>query len=238
MTRRFTLVTGTDTGVGKTVATAALACRHLAAGESVFVVKPVQTGLGPGEPGDAAEVRRLAGVEATELVRLPEPLAPESAAVRSGSVLPTVAELARRTARTTDGVHGGVALVEGSGGVAVRLDSDGRTLLDLGTALQAYGAVDLVLVVRAGLGTLNHTDLSVDAIRRAGLQPAGLVIGAWPIEPDLAARVNVDDLSRLTGLPLLGALPAGSGDLGPDAFRRLAPGWFSRAAAAPGGGAD
>ncbi len=237
MTRRFTLVTGTDTGVGKTVATAALVCRHLAAGGSAVVVKPVQTGLAPGEPGDAAEVHRLAGVEATELVRLPEPLAPESAAVRSGRMLPTVTELARRTARTTDDERS-LVLVEGSGGVAVRLDSDGRTLLDLGTALQAYGTVDVVLVVRAGLGTLNHSELSVDAIRRAGLDPAGLVIGAWPAEPDLAARVNADDLPRLTGLPVLGVLPAGSGDLAADAFRRLAPGWFSRAAAAPGGDAD
>ena len=226
MTRRFTLVTGTDTGVGKTVATAALACRHLAAGESVVVVKPVQTGLAPGGSGDADEVHRLAGVEAIELVRLPEPLAPESAALRSGSALPTVAELARRTALEPADVACDRVLVEGAGGVAVRLDSDGGTLLDLGTALQAYGPVDVVLVVRAGLGTLNHTELSVDAIRRTGLGLAGLVIGAWPAEPDLAARVNVGDLPRLTGVPLLGLLPEGSGALPAEAFRRAATGWL------------
>ena len=238
MTTRFRLVAGTDTGVGKTVATAALACGGAAAGERVVVVKPVQTGLGPGEPGDADEVQRLAGVEVHELVRLPEPLAPESAAYRSGAVLPSAAELARRTAGLlgplgrgatpggADESAGVVALVEGSGGVAVRLDSDGGTLLDVGIALEAYGAVDVVLVVRSALGTLNATELSVDAIRRSGLEPAGLVIGSWPADPGLADRVNADDLPRLTGLPVLAVLPAGAATLEPAAFRARAPRWL------------
>jgi dethiobiotin synthetase len=224
VTRRFRLVAGTDTGVGKTVATAALACLCSDRGEPVVVVKPVQTGLGPGEPGDADEVRRLAGAEVHELVRLPEPLAPESAAYRSGALLPEATELARRTAAS--GPAAGTALVEGSGGVAVRLDAAGRTLLDVGIALEAYGAVDVVLVVRSGLGTLNATELSVDAIRRSGLEPAGLVIGSWPADPGLADRVNAHDLPRLTGLPVLAVLPAGAATLGPAVFRARAPHWL------------
>lgn len=234
MTTRYRLVAGTDTGVGKTVATAALACGCAAAGEPVVVVKPVQTGVGPDEPGDADEVRRLAGVEVHELVRLPEPLAPESAAYRSGAVLPSAPELARRTAALpgprgdfgADGSAGVTVLVEGSGGVAVRLDSDGRTLLDVGIALEAYGAVDVVLVVRSGLGTLSATELSVDAIRRSGLEPAGLVLGSWPAQPGLADTVNAHDLPRLTGLPVLAVLPAGAATLGPAAFRARAPQWL------------
>jgi 8-amino-7-oxononanoate synthase/dethiobiotin synthetase len=225
VTARFRLVTGTDTGVGKTVATAALACAAAGAGP-VVVVKPVQTGLGPGEAGDADEVRRLAAVETHELVRLPEPLAPESAAFRSGHRLPAASELARRTAALLDG-RDGTVLVEGAGGVAVRLDSDGRTLLDVGIALEAYGTVDVVLVVRSGLGTLNHTELSVEAVRRSGLEPAGLVLGSWPADPGLADRVNATDLPRLTGLPILAVLPAGAAALGPAGFRARVPDWVT-----------
>jgi dethiobiotin synthase len=225
VTARFRLVTGTDTGVGKTVATAALACRLTSAGERVVVVKPVQTGLSPGEGGDADEVRRLSGAEVRELVRLPEPLAPESAAYRSGQEIPSAPELARRTAAAL-GQADGTALVEGAGGVAVRLDSYGGTLLDVGVALEAYGAVDVVLVVRSGLGTLSVTELSVGAVRRSGLEPAGLVIGSWPANPGLADRANAIDLPRLTGLPVLAVLPDGAAALQPPRFRAEAPHWF------------
>lgn len=75
------MVTGTGTDVGKTVTTAALAATALAAGRSVAVLKPAQTGVGPGEDGDADEVVRLAGeVTAVELARYPDPLAPATAA--------------------------------------------------------------------------------------------------------------------------------------------------------------
>ena len=228
MSVHLRLVNGTDTAVGKTVATAALACAHHAAGRRVASVKPVQTGLLPGEPGDSAEVRRLAGVDTTELVRLPEPLAPESAAFRSGAELPAVAELARQVASWMDSAtRPEIVLVEGAGGVAVRLDREGGTLLDLGIALESYGAVDVVLVVRAGLGTLSVTELSVEAIRRAGLEPAGIIVGSWPADPDLPARNNAEDLPRLTGVPLIGRIPAGAGALPPDRFRAESTSWLA-----------
>lgn len=229
MTPRVTVVTGTDTEVGKTVATAALAAAHRAAARSVAMVKPIQTGLAPGAPGDAAEVGRLAGVEAYELVRLPEPLAPEAAAARSGAQLPTVEDLAAGCLDVAGGPD--VLLVEGAGGALVRLDAAGGTILDLARALEwedvPAEAVDVVVVVRAGLGTLNHTELTVHAVRRAGLRVAGLVVGSWPAEPDLAARSNAEDLPRLTGLPLLGRLPAGAAALDPADFRKAAPGWLA-----------
>ncbi|MFD4977576.1 AAA family ATPase, partial [Streptomyces sp. NPDC058424] len=79
------VITGTGTEVGKTVATAAVAAAAVAAGRSVAVLKPAQTGVGPGERGDADEVARLAGaVKARELARYPEPLAPATAALRAG----------------------------------------------------------------------------------------------------------------------------------------------------------
>ncbi len=222
---RYVVVAGTDTGVGKTVTVAALVVHHAHAGRSVTIVKPVQTGLLPDEPGDVDAARWLAGAaRAYELVRLPDPLAPESAARRTGVDIPTVADLAERVGALPGD---DVVLVEGTGGVAVRLDGDGRTLLDLGRALQWHGDVEVVVVVRAGLGTLNHTVLTVDAVRTADLDLAGLVVGSWPDEPDLAARVNRVDLPRLTGLPLLAALPGGAGALEPRDFRQRAPTWFS-----------
>ena len=217
MTGRVLVVTGTGTGVGKTVVTAALAVRS----PGCLVVKPVQTGVGPDEPGDADEVRRLAGVDVAELVRLRDPLAPDTAARLAGVDIPTVAEHAARI-RTLAAGHGTV-IVEGAGGLLVRLDSRGGTLLDLAASLEA----SVVVVAAAGLGTLNHTALTVAALRHRGMEPAGVVIGAWPDSPDLAERCNLEDLPRVTGVPLLACVPDGAGDLEPAAFRAAAPGWFA-----------
>ena len=226
MTGSVLVVTGTGTEVGKTVATAALAASCTASGLRVAAVKPAQTGVAPEEPGDLEVVRLLGGTATVlEPARLPEPLAPDTAARRAGIALPSIAETAARVvelAATHD-----VVLVEGAGGLLVRLDDRGATIADL--ALEVRRAridVAVVVVVAAGLGTLNHTELTVEALRTRGLEPAGLVIGSWPVAPDLAERCNLDDLRRL-GVPLLGRLPAGAGSLDPAVFRSSAPDWLS-----------
>lgn len=224
---RVVLVTGTDTEVGKTVATAAVAAVARGRGTAVTVVKPVQTGLPPGVPGDAHVAGRLAGLpEVHEGARLAEPLAPETAARRAGAALPTVAEQAAAVRRLAAGHD--LVLVEGSGGLLVRLDLGGATLADLGAALASPGGLPaaFLVVVRAGLGTLNHAELTVAALRARRLPVLGLVVGSWPARPGLAERSNLADLPRLTGVPLLGRLPAGAGDLTPAAFARAAPGWL------------
>ena len=215
------VVTGTGTGVGKTIATAALAVRAGTSG-SVVVVKPVQTGIGPeyDDPADADVVHRLTGCAVQEHTALDDPLAPDTAARLRGVSIPSVAEHADRI-RVLAEFHDTV-IVEGAGGLLVRLDTDGGTLLDMIVALGA----EVVVVTAAGLGTLNHTELTVGALRARGVEPAGLVIGAWPAHPDLAARCNRDDLPAHTGVPLLAVIPAGSGSLDRDAFRATAPGWF------------
>lgn len=210
------VVTGTGTGVGKTIATAALAATRP---RPLTVVKPVQTGVGDGSPGDAEVVHALTGCRVEEWTRLDEPLAPDTAARRAGRPIPRVSEYAGRLAALD-----GEVVVEGAGGLLVRLDTEGGTLLDLAAALPP--PVEVVVVVAAGLGTLNHTELTVRALRERGLEPAGLVIGSWPADPDLAERCNRDDLPRVTGLPLLAAIPAGAGGLDPATFRSAAPGWF------------
>jgi dethiobiotin synthetase len=114
-------------------------------------------------------------------------------------------------------------IVEGSGGVLVRLDSEGGTILDLASELDA----DVVVVTSAALGTLNHTELSVAALRGRGIEPGGLVIGSWPSEPGLAETCNLDDLPRVTGVPLIASIPAGAGQLTREEFARQSPTWIS-----------
>lgn len=217
---RYIAVTGTDTGVGKTIVTAALAAALDAQGLDVVAVKPVQTGLRPGEPGDADDVARLSGVEVRELTRLEPALAPETAARQEGVDLPTVDEhLERIRALGRD-----VVIIEGAGGVLVRLDLEGGTIIDIARSIDA----EVVVVTRETLGTLNHTGLTVDRLRDAGIDPV-LVIGSAEPDPGLEARSNHADLPRLTGCPITGRVPAGAGSLPPGDFRLAAPTWFSPA---------
>jgi dethiobiotin synthetase len=204
------VVTGTDTGVGKTVVTAAVAALARARGASVAVVKPAQTGTQPGEPSDLDEVRRLAGVtDLHEYARYPDALSPAAAARRSGLPPPDLAADAGRIRA----LERDLVIVEGAGGLLVRYDEDGATLADLAHALRAPALV----TVRPGLGTLNHTALTLEAMAGRGVDLAGVVIGAWPRTPGLDALCNVRDLETIAARPLSGVLPEGAGRLdGPE----------------------
>ncbi|MGC3003220.1 ATP-dependent dethiobiotin synthetase BioD, partial [Streptomyces sp. G35A] len=116
-----------------------------------------------------------------------------------------------------------LVLVEGAGGLLVRFDAAGGTLADAAGLLSA----PVLVVASAGLGTLNVSELTVRELRGRGLDVAGLVIGSWPARPDLASRCNLADLPDVTGVPLLGAVPAGSAALDPAGFRAGAPHWLS-----------
>lgn len=213
------LVTGTDTGVGKTITTAALAAVLRGTGRSVAVYKPCQSGAANGD-SDAAEVVRLAGAVTAETgVVLQEPLAPVAAAAVDGKPLLTVAEHAGRI-RELAASHQHV-LVEGAGGLLVELDSDGGTLADLGTFLAAV----FVLVARPALGTLNHTALTLEALAGRRLQVLGVVLGSWPPVPDVVHHSNREVLGSLR-VPFLGALPEQAAELPPADFRAGAAAWL------------
>ncbi|MCI2417678.1 dethiobiotin synthase [Saccharopolyspora sp. K220] len=205
-------VTGTGTEVGKTIVTAAIA----ALASSVAVLKAAQTGVADGEAGDTATVARLSGVAAVELARYPEPLAPATAARRAGA--PPVRPKAVAAAAAELAAEHELVLVEGAGGLLVRYDDTGGTLADAAIELSA----PVLVVVHAGLGTLNVAALTAEALRVRGLRCAGAVIGSWPAAPDLAARCNVADLPEVMGAPLLGAMPEGAGRLAPEEFRSVA----------------
>jgi dethiobiotin synthetase len=204
------VVTGTGTGVGKTVVTAALACCARQAGIDVAVSKPVQTGTDDGDD-DLAEVGRLSGV--TELIggwRYPEPLAPVAAAQRAGLPLPTRAQLAAAVCDADRPDR--LTLVEGAGGLLVELGEGGATLRDLAIDLNA----PVLVVTSAALGTLNHTALTLEALAAQDVSCAGLVVGAWPALPGAAETSNRQALARLA--PLRAVLPAGAAALTPTEF--------------------
>jgi dethiobiotin synthetase len=207
------LVTGTDTGVGKTVVTAALAA---AAGDArVAVLKPAQTGVGAGEESDVDVVVRLAGpATARTLASYPDALAPLVAARVCG-----------RPALALDTVLGAVArlhmehevvLIEGAGGLLVPM-GEGWTVADLAVRLGGPA----VVVARAGLGTLNHAALTLEALARRDVA-ARVVIGAWPARPGLVHRTNLEQLGEVAGI-----VPDGVGGWPGDRFRAAAVGWFT-----------
>jgi dethiobiotin synthetase len=224
MSMSILLITGTGTEVGKTVVTAAVAAVAVAAGRSVAVLKPAQTGVRPDERGDADEVARLAGTVTTrELVRYPEPLAPATAARRAG--LPPVRpeDVAEATAELA--VDHDLVLVEGAGGLLVRFDETGGTLADAARLLDA----PVLLIAPAGLGTLNTTELTARELRHRELHLTGVVIGSWTTPGDLASRCNLTDLPLVAAAPLLGAIPSGSGARAPADFRAEARSWLAPA---------
>lgn len=214
--RGAVVVTGTDTGVGKTTVTAAISAAATAAGLTVAVVKPCQTGTATDEETDAETVARLAApASVTTLASYPDPLAPATAARISG-----LAPIALRA--VVDAVGGLLALhdlvlIEGAGGVLVPMGKDGWTVIDLALALSAPA----VVVTRADLGTLNHTALTMFALANKGIRNL-VVIGSWPVQPELVHHTNLRDLPTLSG-----AIAAQAGSLPGEEFRARAPHWLS-----------
>jgi dethiobiotin synthetase len=216
------VITGTGTGVGKTIATAALASCARGAGLDVAVCKPVQTGFRSGgsagaEHGDddLAEVARLSGVtELVSVARYPEPLAPVAAAAAVGRSLPSSEQIIAAV-RAVDR-PGRLTLVEGAGGLVVELAASGITLRDLAVEL----AAPVLVVCAAGLGTLNHTALTLEALENKGVSCAGLVIGSWPTAPGAAEEFNRGALEDLA--PVRAVLPADAAALSPADFTVMA----------------
>ena len=192
---RGLFVTGTDTGVGKSVLAGAIVAALRARGEGVRAFKPVITGLDevpdPDWPHDHELLARAAGCPPDEvaLARYGIPASPHLAAALEGRPLdvPAVRD-AIRAARAPDEV----TVVEGVGGLLVPL-SDGydvrRLALELG--------LPLVIAARPSLGTINHTLLTLEVARAAGLTVAGVVLTPWPGEPSVIEESNRSTIERL-----------------------------------------
>lgn len=191
---RGCFVTGTDTGVGKTVVAAAIVARLRGRGVAVRALKPLITGLNdppaPVWPRDHELLARVAGasLQETILAGYGPAVSPHLAAQLAGASPLSISELAdavRAAAAPAD-----TLVVEGVGGLLVPLGPDGD-VRDLATAL----ALALVIVARPGLGTINHTLLTLEAARRAGLRVAGVVLTPWPEDPDVILRSNRETIA-------------------------------------------
>jgi dethiobiotin synthetase len=139
------------------------------------------------------------------------------AAAQEAGVPPLALGDAIEAVESVAGTHD-VVLIEGAGGLLVPMGEGGWTVADLAMALRCPA----VVVARAGLGTLNHTALTFEALHRRGLSGC-LVLGAWPDEPELVHWHNLADLPG----DLAGVLPDGAGAMAPPAFREAAPGWLT-----------
>ena len=184
-------VVGTDTGVGKTVVTAGLVAWLREDGVDAHAVKPVQTGFPPDD--DAEFVATACGTDdaATCLERLEPALAPRVAAERVGTERSyvTIREGCERALAASE-----VGVLEGVGGVRVPLAGD-REVIDLVADLD----LTAVVVARAGLGTLNHTALTVDALATRGVETHAVVLNEYAGET-VAERTNRAELERMTGV--------------------------------------
>jgi dethiobiotin synthase len=181
-------ITGTDTEVGKSVVTAALAAGFRAQGRSPRAVKPLASGSPP--PGeDASLIAKHAGHEPIGFACLPTPASPERAAREAGITIDDDGLVDWCRAQTGDPL-----LMEGVGGWAVPLTS-ALTVEDLAMAMKLP-----VLIVSANkLGMLNHTLLTVDAVRESGLEIAGIVVNNAMGQSDDLQGWNLQDLRRWVG---------------------------------------
>lgn len=188
-----TFVTGTGTEVGKTVVAAAIARTLAASGRTVAVFKPAVTGLEEeGEP-DHELLRRAAGSHQTDAeispYRFDPPASPHLAAELAGAEIDPerLREAARAAAAGADDI-----VCEGVGGLLVPL-SHGYLVRDLALDL----GLPIVVVASPGLGTVNHTLLTVEAARSAGLEVASVVLTPWPADPTPVERSNRETIAAL-----------------------------------------
>jgi dethiobiotin synthetase len=200
---RGLFVTGTDTGVGKTEVACALLRVARAGGLDAVGMKPAQSGATDGEPTDAERLLAACdGVEPLEAICpyvLGAPLAPAVAARLEGREV----SLARivGAARALAARHAAV-LVEGAGGLLVPL-TERETYAELAAAL----GLPVLVVARAGLGTINHTALTVEALRARGVAIAGIVLNRTAAEDDPSVPHNAGEIARLTGIAPAAVLP-------------------------------
>jgi dethiobiotin synthetase len=198
-------VAGTDTGVGKTVVAAALVAALRSRGEAVRALKPLITGLDdppdPLWPRDHELLARASGQDPDEvkLLGYGPAVSPHLAAELAGArVDPGALEAGVRGAAR----EGEVLVVEGVGGLLVPI-APGYDVRSLASAL----GLPLVVVARPGLGTINHTMLTLEAARAAGLTVAGVVLNPWPEEPDEMLESNRATIEQLGGVTV-SAMPA------------------------------
>ena len=213
-------VTGTDTGVGKTLVAAALARHFSGKGLTVGVMKPIETGVpNPAQAGpDAALLRWAAQAkDADELLspfRFELPASPHQAAAEAAAQVDaqTIVDAFNTLRQGRD-----LLLVEGAGGLMVPIRG-GYLMADLAMQLGA----PLLVVTRPGLGTLNHTLLTTFAARTMDLPMSGFIINRMPVEPNRIEAESPHLLASMASADLLGVLPEVAGSCDEEKVEQLA----------------
>lgn len=207
---RGCFVTGTDTGAGKTVVAAALCAALRAAGVRVAAFKPVVTGLdAPADPDWPPDHELLAAAAGTDPaavapLRFGPAVSPHLAAEQAGTPIePARLEAVARAA----GSEADVLVVEGVGGLLVPLAPD-YAVRDLARAL----GLPLVVAARPGLGTINHTLLTLEAARAVGLEVAAVVLTPWPVSPGVLEESNRATVARFGRIEVRTLPPVARGD--------------------------
>jgi len=217
MALRGLFVTGTDTGIGKTVVATALLRSLTAAGIRCVGMKPVSAGFAAGGVNaDVAALARAANVDAPLADRNPYAFADAVAPHLAAEICETTIDLAViKTAAARLAADADALIVEGAGGALVPLDAR-HDMLDVAAAL----GLPVLLVVGLRLGCLNHALLSALAIRRRGLELRGWIANRLSPPMQLADR-NVHTLAQRLGAPVAFVDSAHPANFGPDALRRL-----------------
>lgn len=195
-------ITGTDTGVGKTIVAAGLAASLVNSGMDIGVMKPIETGFSP-RSSDAVFLKKIAGVkDSLESIcpyRLKHPLSPFTAAK-----IESVSIRFERIARAYEGLlqNHQALLVEGAGGLLVPVTRE-RMMADLALYLK----LPVLIISRTGLGTINHTLLSVEVARQRGVGVAGVIFNHSGPRRGLAERTNPSVIRHFLDVPVLGEIP-------------------------------
>jgi len=190
---RLVVVTGTGTEVGKTVVAATIARTLASEGQRVHVFKPAVTGLDEGVETDHALLRRASGSDQSDEQIAPyrygPPASPHLAAAMAGEKIDPERLLSAARA-AADGAD--FLVCEGVGGLLVPLGPD-HLVRDLAVAL----GYPLAIAASPGLGTINHTMLTIESARRAGLEVASVVLTPWPREPSDIELSNRETIAAL-----------------------------------------
>jgi dethiobiotin synthase len=204
-------VAGTDTGVGKTVVSALLLARYGAAGGPVYW-KPIATGARDERDRDTVAELVPGATTAAEAYLFADPVSPHLAARRDGTPIELERIVSRwRELRRTFPERAFV--VEGAGGLLVPLDESGTLVVDLVRAL----ALPVLLVARSTLGTINHTLLSLEALRARHLEPRALFLVGAPHASNRATLERMSGVARVFEVPAFAALDAATLDAWLDA---------------------
>ncbi|MFZ2658635.1 MAG: dethiobiotin synthase [Victivallales bacterium] len=195
-------ITGTGTGVGKTIATAGIAGLFIARGKKVSIMKPCQTGIQDSEPDIATAHGLFPGI-----FKLPADIScpyafslPASPALAASHEKRTM-EIkkicnAYDTAISTEGLD--LLLVEGAGGLMVPI-TDKHMMIDIPAMLD----IPAILVADAGLGTVNHTLLSIEAMKNRKIKIAGVIISNMPSPSGIIEKDNIKAIEKYSGVPVL-----------------------------------